>query len=81
MKSAKLKEILVITITGCAAAVHGVLAIAAIVGACLVFKYIPDIDGYMAVAGFFAAIAAIGLAIGLIYTCGLWIVKKGSFLK
>lgn len=81
MNNKKIRTALTVMITGCAAAIHGVLAVAAVVAALMLYSVIPDVSGYLAVGYFFAATITVGLAIALLYSCGLWIAKKGSFLK
>ena len=81
MKTEKIRKVLAITITGCAAAIHGVLAVAVAVASLMLYSVIPDVSGYLAVGYFFAATIGICFAIALLYSCGLWIAKKGSFLK
>lgn len=59
------------------AALAGVIAYMSIV----VFCRIPHITGYRAVFGFVGALIGFIGALGIVYMCGCWIVRKGKFAR
>lgn len=47
----------------------------------ILFCQIPRISGYLAVGAFFVAMISVAATLGVVYTCGAWIVRKGKFGK
>lgn len=70
-----------ILLSGFLHALKGTLAMAFVAGAVVLFCCTARNDGYMAVGDFFAAVCCLALGLGLFYSCGLNVKRKGAFLK
>lgn len=47
----------------------------------VLFCLVPTLTGYLAMCAFFGALIAIVGAIGLVFMCGAWMVRKGKFVR
>ena len=45
------------------------------------FIHIPRYTGYAAVASFALALLSLAGALGVVYMCGAWVVRKGKFAR
>lgn len=81
MKNQKIRDIVKVFAVGCAAMLLALTAEFFAYMSVVLFCKIPYISGYMAVCGLAGALIALIGAVGIIYMCGAWMVRKGKFTR
>lgn len=81
MKKSTIHNILKVLAVGGAAAGLGAAGIGLVSMAIWIYCTIPVTCGYVAVSLFALATLTLAAALGVVYVCGCWIIRKGKFAR